>query len=243
MAEGMNHLDEAGFICREISGDGVLILATHADYDQYCYTVAGTVGHLATELVILQNGLNAAVAKSLLDTCEACGRGLQKTNIIKDFTEDLERGFCYIPDEWLREVDYTPMKLQGATPAWSWKVLENTLSELTFATEYTLGLPYLVTDYRLASLLCLLPAYQTIFLAARHHTDLFTTGHPRKISPETFQQCIQDAQDGRRQRRDQAVFRGNESRCHQPVYFLVMWSEILKFLVVRLCRSSSLKIA
>jgi hypothetical protein len=91
-------------------------------------------------------------------------------------------------------VDYSPLLLKGAAPAWSRKVLENVLAELAVAVEYTLHLPYQVVDYRFASLLCLLPAYQTMLLAARQHEMLFTPGHPKKISRETFDRCIQDAQ-------------------------------------------------
>jgi farnesyl-diphosphate farnesyltransferase len=194
MVEGMSLLDEAGFLTRKAARDDVQILATQQDYDQYCYTVAGTVGYMATELVILQYGLGGEVSQALLGYCEPCGRGLQKTNIVKDFTDDLERGVCFLPDEWLREVEYAPLVLKGAAPNWIRKVLDNVLSELSLAVEYTLRLPYEVGDYRFASLLCLLPAYQTIYLAARQKEDLFTAGHPKKISRETFERCIRDAQ-------------------------------------------------
>ena len=50
---------------------------------------AGTVGHLATELVILQYQLSDDVAQRSAHAAEACGRALQKTNIVKDFAEDL----------------------------------------------------------------------------------------------------------------------------------------------------------
>jgi hypothetical protein len=46
----------------------------------------------------------------------------------------------------------------------------------------------------MASLLCLLPAYQTILLTAHQYDRLFTPEHPQKISREVFGQCIQDAQ-------------------------------------------------
>ena len=46
----------------------------------------------------------------------------------------------------------------------------------------------------MASLLCLLPAYQTILLAAQRHRELFTADHQVKISHQTMAQCIQDAQ-------------------------------------------------
>ena len=67
---------------------GVQVLAGYQDYNQYCYIVAGTVGNLATDLVILHYQLSGSVAEHLLRYSQACGRGLQKTNIVKDFPED-----------------------------------------------------------------------------------------------------------------------------------------------------------
>jgi phytoene/squalene synthetase len=56
----------------------------------------------------------------LLTGSKACGRTLQKTNIIKDFVEDLARQVCYLPDAWLRSIDYTPLALAGAPAHWSY---------------------------------------------------------------------------------------------------------------------------
>ena len=194
MVEGMGRLEDPDSPPRFITWNKIQILANEYDYDQYCYIVAGTVGHMATELVILNYSLNGIIAQKLLHYSEACGRSLQKTNIVKDFKEDLDRGICYLPDEWLNEVGYSPLTLQGATPDWCRKVLMNVLSELQDACDYVLAVPYNLASYRMASLLCLLPAYQTILLTAHLHDNLFTPQHPQKISHEVFGQCIQDTQ-------------------------------------------------
>jgi farnesyl-diphosphate farnesyltransferase len=172
----------------------VRIIRNEEDYDRYCYYVAGTVGHLATRLAIGYYQINDGGARRLLDNCESCGRGLQKTNIVKDFVNDLERGICYLPDKWLSEVDYAPLFLEGALPSFKRKVLENVLSELQSSTDYVLALPVHATGYRMASLLCLFPAYQTILLAAQQRDKLFTSDHSIKISRQTMSECIQDAQ-------------------------------------------------
>jgi farnesyl-diphosphate farnesyltransferase len=193
MAQGMMQLENPHMPPWIIRSE-IRILAQEYDYDQYCYIVAGTVGHMATELVILQYGMQGELAQKLLQNCEACGNSLQKTNIVKDFLEDLGRGVCYLPDEWLSQIGYSPLALRGSTPDWSRRVLGNVLSELQTATGYILTLPYEVAGYRMASLLCLLPAYQTILMAAQQHGNLFTNKHPHKISHAVFGQCIQDAQ-------------------------------------------------
>lgn len=194
MAQGMNKLSdptERPFLVRR---NGVQILETESDYNDYCYYVAGTVGQLATELVINQYDLSDASAQTLRSHAEACGRALQKTNIVKDFSEDLARGICYLPKAWLQAVDYSPLELRGAPPEWKAMVLTNVLEELREATDYLLALPNTAAGYRQASLLCLLPAYQTILLAARRQDSLFTTDHQIKISRPTMAQCIADSQ-------------------------------------------------
>lgn len=194
MAGGMNklsHPTERPFLVRR---DGVQILESESDYNNYCYYVAGTVGRLATELVINQYDLSEETAQTLRSRVEACGRALQKTNIVKDFSEDLARGICYLPEAWLKAVEYSPLELQGAPPEWKAMVLTNVLTELRQATDYLLALPYSAAGYRQASLLCLLPAYQTILMAARHQDSLFTAEHHIKISRPTMAQCIADSQ-------------------------------------------------
>jgi farnesyl-diphosphate farnesyltransferase len=193
MVEGMSHVQDSAYPPKFVTFDGVQVLADYQDYNHYCYIVAGTVGNLATDLVTLHYQLTGTVAEQLLSYSQACGRGLQKTNIVKDFTTDRERGICYLPDEWLREVGYTPLFLRGATREWNQKILLDVLAELKDATEYTLALPYEANGYRISSLLCLLPALQTILLAAQNERALFTAGHPTKISHQTFAQCILDA--------------------------------------------------
>jgi farnesyl-diphosphate farnesyltransferase len=193
MARGMSQLEDPSQSPRFIHRQGVQVLATEEDYNHYCYYVAGTVGHLSTELVINHYRLNHTVAADLLADCETCGRGLQKTNIVKDFAKDLNRGLSYLPDTWLRETDYTPLALAGAGPTWVRIVLQNVLYELRGATTYLLALPYSAPGYRMASLLCLLPAYQTLLLAAEQQEKLFTLQHRVKISRLTMSRCVLDA--------------------------------------------------
>jgi farnesyl-diphosphate farnesyltransferase len=194
MAQGMEQLSDPAQRPSLINHQGKAIIESKADYDEYCYYVAGTVGQLVTELVILHYQLSDDVAHVLRPRAEACGRALQKTNIIKDFAEDLERGICYLPDTWLQQADYVPLALQGAAREWTAMVLADVLAELREATEYLLTLPYSAPGYRRAALLCLLPAYQTILSAARNQVVLFTPAHQIKISHQTMAQCLADAQ-------------------------------------------------
>lgn len=193
MAEGMSAVNNPTKDPYFEKYDGTLISTTAEDYNQYCYYVAGTVGHMGTELAIDHYKFTNSVANRLLANSEACGRSLQKINIIKDFAKDQARGICYFPNEWLREVTYAPLSLNGAPLHWKRKVIMDILEELRESVDYVVDLPYSATNYRMASLLCLLPAYETISLAAKNQELLFTAEHHLKISRDTMYQCLLNA--------------------------------------------------
>ena len=173
--------------------DGISLLQTEEDYNVYCYFVAGTVGRMGTELAINHYRLSSDIAGSLRLGSETCGRALQKTNIVKDFAEDLERGLCFLPQTWIHEVNGSPLRLNGASSEWTQKVLMNVKAELDQSVDYVADIPFQAFGYRLASLMCLLPAYQTLLLAVQLHQKLFTSEHHVKISRKCFSQCFDDA--------------------------------------------------
>ncbi len=193
MAKGMQAVKTSEAPPIFLSRNGVELPLNEDDYNQYCYYVAGTVGHMATELVIQEFGVKGEIVERLLVNSEACGRALQKTNIVKDFAKDISRGVSYLPDTWMQSVDYSPLSLQGATPEWRYFVLKNVLDELADSVEYVVELPETAVGYRRACLLSMFPAYQTILLAAKRHELLFTPRHEVKISRMTMGLCAKDA--------------------------------------------------
>jgi len=195
MIEGMAYVNNPESTFFLVRGDGVRVLADVESYNRYCYFVAGTVGYMLTELVIDQYKLDDTTMVGLLATCEAFGRGLQKTNIVKDFAEDLGQNICYLPGQWLREAEYSPLMLAGAPLEWKQKVLWDVMVELSVATEYVIALPYSAGGYRAGCLVSLLSAYETILLAARDQDSLFTIEHKVKISRDTLGKCMQTAQE------------------------------------------------
>ena len=82
--------------------DGIRI-ATLPEFREYCYFVAGTVGHLLTELWHAHSALvGRRTYARLLDDCEAFGEALQTVNILKDIAHDAEReNAVYVPAELL----------------------------------------------------------------------------------------------------------------------------------------------
>lgn len=86
----------AGFVART-GDDGELRLRDIADLQAYCYTVAGIVGELLTELFILGRPAVSAVASALRERARAFGEGLQLVNILKDSASDATQGRRYLP--------------------------------------------------------------------------------------------------------------------------------------------------
>lgn len=193
MAQGMcrsvDPADAAFFHQR----NGVRLPHTRAGYDRYCYYVAGTVGSMITEMIVRFYDIDEETAGVLTRGSQSCGRGLQKTNIVKDFARDLGRGFCFLPDEWLAPVGYAPLALEGAPAAWKQQVIGDALAELDDSVPYLTNLPRHALGYRQAGLLMLLPAYETLLLAARRLPDLFTPRHEVKIARAKMMQAVAKA--------------------------------------------------
>jgi farnesyl-diphosphate farnesyltransferase len=91
-AEGMAH-----FVAR--TGDEGLVLESLDDLKSYCYTVAGIVGELLTELFLLKESSSSLqpVARELRSRARAFGEALQLVNILKDADEDAAEGRRYLP--------------------------------------------------------------------------------------------------------------------------------------------------
>jgi farnesyl-diphosphate farnesyltransferase len=82
--------------------DGIRISSID-EFHTYCYYVAGTVGHLLTELWHHHSSaIDGRVYARLIEDCEAFGEALQTVNILKDIPWDVEReNAVYIPSDLL----------------------------------------------------------------------------------------------------------------------------------------------
>ena len=76
---------------------------TENDLYQYCYHVAGAVGRL----MALVMGV-ASDDTDTLDRATDLGLAFQLANIARDLEEDDAAGRCYLPQEWLAEMDMPP---------------------------------------------------------------------------------------------------------------------------------------
>ena len=76
----------------------VIRLEEDAELDEYTYRVAGCVGEFWTRLGALERGAFArADFEEMMRLGRSYGQGLQLVNILRDLSEDWERGRCYLP--------------------------------------------------------------------------------------------------------------------------------------------------
>ncbi|QLL34652.1 hypothetical protein HG536_0H00260 [Torulaspora globosa] len=79
---------------------------TVKDYDLYCHYVAGLVGDGLTQMIVYANFGTSDLYSENEQLYESMGLFLQKTNIIRDYAEDLEDGRSFWPKEiWSQYAD------------------------------------------------------------------------------------------------------------------------------------------
>lgn len=179
----------ASFAARHRDGDSnnPRALATLQDLDRYCYYVAGTVGHLLTDLfATVRLDVTPRHYARLKPLATSFGLGLQLTNIIKDVADDQQRGWSFVPQELFEQAGLAPGQLHDPTHAEPAREVMRTLiarakSHLDDALEYCILLPR--TEYRVR-MFCLTSLYfavRTLHLAARD-ARLLDPAHKIKIT-------------------------------------------------------------
>lgn len=84
-------------------------VATVREYDLYCHYVAGLVGEGLTKLMVLAGFSDNSLSQDNFAKSESMGLFLQKTNIIRDYHEDLEDGRSFWPKEiWEKHTSSLP---------------------------------------------------------------------------------------------------------------------------------------
>jgi 15-cis-phytoene synthase len=76
---------------------------TEKDLLRYCYHVAGAVGCMMAVVM----GVDPSEEETIKAASDL-GIAFQLANIARDLSEDDAAGRCYIPDEWLAELDISP---------------------------------------------------------------------------------------------------------------------------------------
>ena len=147
-------------------------IETVAEYKEYCYYVAGTVGHLLTDLWHEHRPLTIGRARyeALRAKCREFGEALQTVNILKDIAWDAEHeNAIYIPGQSLRDVGSSHEELLSSVPerqAANHAVITDFITlasrDLDEALEYTLTIPRRALAIRIFCVLPLLFAHATL---------------------------------------------------------------------------------
>jgi phytoene/squalene synthetase/2-polyprenyl-6-methoxyphenol hydroxylase-like FAD-dependent oxidoreductase len=178
--------------------DGVAAVHTVADLERYCYYVAGTVGHLLTDLFVHEIGADpeGQLALALRDRAEGFAMGLQLTNILKDVTDDLSRGVSYVPrSECVRQgfavARLADPEVRDRAHAAVAPIFRVARARLDDALEYSLAIPADRPQIRLFCLLPLWMAARTLVLA-KGNDAMFTPSEPVKIARAEVEELIAD---------------------------------------------------
>lgn len=162
-------------------------LADIGELDRYCYYVAGTVGHLLTELFRLHHHRVTDRHYRKLDAlATSFGLGLQLTNIIKDVADDRQRGWSFVPRQLCTQAGLRPEELidpsrrQQAGQVMA-ALIAKAKRHLDDALSYCLSLPR--SQYRIR-LFCLTPLFFAIrtLRRAAHDPRLLEAGYKVKIN-------------------------------------------------------------
>ncbi len=98
--------------------------ADWSDLHRYCFFVAGTVGHLLTDLFRLHcRGIDADRFRRLDALATEFGLALQLTNVTRDLADDKRDGRNFVPAQVWRQAELSPADLfSPAHAAASWQV-------------------------------------------------------------------------------------------------------------------------
>lgn len=158
---------------------GKTLIRTTADLMEYCYFVAGTVGHMLTAIFLEQlPGMDTVSRRILHAGKEAFGTGLQLVNIIKDCGADFRESRCFIPEELFRKhripresffragADEAPPVERERAAALLTELIDAAKIRLAQAHRYTAALPRRGWRYRLFCVFPLVLAYATLYRIA-----------------------------------------------------------------------------
>lgn len=168
MADGM-----AEFAARRArpAPGSLAVLASVRDLDRYCFYVAGTVGHLLTDLFRAHNPAISPDRYRRLDAlAPRFGRGLQLTNIIKDVADDRRRGWSFVPRDVCHAAGLHPEELQDpGCDSEAREVMRVLIAKarrnLRYALDYCMALPARAYRIRLFCLTALYFAVRTLRVA------------------------------------------------------------------------------
>ncbi len=193
MAKGMAEYSRL----KSANNETIAALRDVEDWNRYCYYVAGTVGHMLTELFIQHYSLDGDIASELLKLGNSFGLALQKVNVIKDVPVDRERGVCYLPLDIMKKHSLRPSALGNTENALAVTNFVRELSGMTTvhlddAIRYTTLIPRRYRGVRMFLTVPIFLAMETLNLIKSNPLQSMA-GPPVKLSRKDVTRLVKAA--------------------------------------------------
>ena len=152
----------------QASGRQVRALPTVQDFEYYTYSVAGCVGEFWTKMMCAHiPGMRRWDQATMIPLGIRYGKGLQMVNILRDLSQDLKQGRCYIPDLLLKQVNLSPEQLLDPSSSQTFRplfrqLIQEARDHLDQGWRYTMAIPRLEIRVRLACMWPLLIGIRTL---------------------------------------------------------------------------------
>ncbi|MFQ5717832.1 MAG: squalene/phytoene synthase family protein [Nitrospinales bacterium] len=189
MAQGMAYFQN------KFHADGLTLLETENELEEYCYFVAGCVGEMLRRLFFVElPHLSEKAKRTMKRNAVSFGLGLQMTNITKDFIVDRKRGWSYIPrslitSNGLTVDEFGSDELMEKNLQVIKCLLRKTLGHLQDALKFTLAIPRSEISMRLFCIWPLWMAMETVAVLLNNQA-LLNSEDPVKISRATVQRIL-----------------------------------------------------
>ncbi len=160
------------------TSEGLTALTTEAELDQYTYYVAGCVGRFWTKILQEHYRFTERWTDSEpAEIGEQFGKGLQRVNILRDLSQDLQQGRCYLPTDRLTPLQLKPADLLDpqsltALRPYLQDLLRQTRQQLNCGLLYVRYLPRYAMRLRWVVLVPMRLGYQTLDLLEQSDTWL-----------------------------------------------------------------------
>lgn len=165
------------------------------DLDDYMFEVAGRVGYLVTQLFAWYSLNIRRKENEIMPLAREFGLGLQTVNVIRGLREDFDRGWIYVPKNFLARIGisqeqlFDPEHRQQAL-----KVLDLMTDKaerhLRQALQYVKALPWWQHGIRLGCIFPLMFAIRTLAISRR---NALVFESEAKITREEVKRIVQDA--------------------------------------------------
>lgn len=165
------------------------------DLDDYMFEVAGRVGYLVTQLFAWYSLNIRRKENEMMPLAREFGLGLQTVNVIRGLREDFDRGWIYVPKNFLARIGisqeqlFDPEHRQQAL-----KVLDLMTDKaerhLRQALQYVKALPWWQHGIRLGCIFPLMFAIRTLAISRR---NALVFESEAKITREEVKRIVQDA--------------------------------------------------